>query len=277
MRFLPNQEFVGTAKSITVKNDDKYWKIIVLAEYEDEETPDLTYAEIKNAIGVDVGVAITLDTSNKENYQLPVEKIKKLEDEISVLKRRLKHKKKGSRSYRKMRGRINALYRRITNIRKDFAHKATTAIANNHRVVVVEDLRIKDMSKSARGTIEKPGKKVRQKAGLNRSIQREALAMIVYMLAYKLKARGGVLVKVDPKNTSITCNKCHQKDRKNRKTQSEFHCVFCNHQDNADHNASINILEAGRAFLVAEANSQGLSVLKGRVVTAVGKLKLIKL
>ena len=102
MRFLPNQEFVGTAKSITVKNDDKYWKIIVLAEYEDEETPDLTYAEIKNAIGIDVGVAITLATSNKENYQLPVEKIKKLEDEISVLQRRLKHKKKGSRSYRRL-------------------------------------------------------------------------------------------------------------------------------------------------------------------------------
>ena len=90
MRFLPNQEFVGTAKSITVKNDGKYWKIIVLAEYEDEETPDLIDAEIKNAIGVDAGIAITLDTCNKENYQLPVEKIKKLEDEISVLQRRLK-------------------------------------------------------------------------------------------------------------------------------------------------------------------------------------------
>lgn len=101
--------------------------------------------------------------------------------------------------------------------------------------------------------------------------------MIVYMLAYKLKVRGGVLVKVDPKNTSITCSNCHRMDRKSRKSQAEFHCVFCNHQDNTDHNASVNILEAGRAFLAAEANSQGLSALKGRVVTAVGKLKPTKL
>ena len=88
--------------------------------------------------------------------------------------------------------------------------------------------------------------------------------MIVFMLVYKLKACDGIMVKVDPKNTSITCSNCHRMDRKSRKFQAEFHCVFCNHQDNADHNASVNILEAGRAFLAVEANSQGLSVLKGR-------------
>ena len=86
--------------------------------------------------------------------------------------------------------------------------------------------------------------------------------MIVYMLTYKLKARDGIMVKVDPKNTSITCSNCHRMDRKSRKSQSEFHCIFCNHQDNADHNTSVNILEAERAFLAAEANRQGPSALK---------------
>ena len=85
MRFLPNQEFVGTAKSITVKNNGKYWKIIFLAEYEDKETLDLTDAEIKNAIGVDLGLPLRLIPAIKRTISSLLKRLKSLKMRFQYL------------------------------------------------------------------------------------------------------------------------------------------------------------------------------------------------
>ena len=91
----------------------------------------------------------------------------------------------------------------------------------------IEDLKIKNMSKSGKGTIENSGKNVKAKAGLNRSILNEAWRKFFTYLEYKLKLKGGILIKVDPKHTSQTCIKCGYISKDNRKEQETFKCVKC--------------------------------------------------
>ena len=117
--------------------------------------------------------------------------------------------------------------------------------AENQGIAVVEDLKIKNMTKSAKGTKETLGKKVKQKKGLNRAITQQSWGMFFALLEYKLQERGGELIKVDPKHTSQTCNKCGHVSKENRKSQSKFECESCGHSDNSDVNRTKNILARG--------------------------------
>ena len=101
------------------------------------------------------------------------------------------------------------------------------------------------MTKSAKGTKDKPGKRVKQKSGLNRSIAQQAWSTFRNLLAYKLNHLNGELRLVDPKYTSQTCPQCLTTDKRNRKSQAKFKCISCGHTANADHNAATNILRLG--------------------------------
>ena len=105
------------------------------------------------------------------------------------------------------------------------------------------------MTKSASGTMENPGSNVRAKSGLNRSILEEGLVEFVRQLEYKLKLKGGILIRVDPRSTSRTCPMCGHVDKENRKTQAVFCCMKCGYSDNADLVGAINIKRAGLARL----------------------------
>ena len=113
------------------------------------------------------------------------------------------------------------------------------------------------MSKSAAGTINNPGTKVKAKSGLNRAILTQAWHKFFTYLEYKLKLKGGLLVKVNPKHTSQTCHKCRYTSKDNRKEQAVFKCVKCGYSANADDNAAQNILRAGRTRMACEANLGG--------------------
>jgi putative transposase len=101
------------------------------------------------------------------------------------------------------------------------------------------------MTKSAKGTKETPGKQVKQKAGLNRSIIQQSWGLFFELLEYKLHERGGQLIMIDPKYTSQACNVCGHVDKNNRKSQSKLECISCGHSDNADLNGAKNILDRG--------------------------------
>ena len=105
------------------------------------------------------------------------------------------------------------------------------------------------MSASAGGTKESPGKNVRQKSGLNRSILDQGWYSFFQMLSYKLERGGGKLIKVDPRNTSRTCPRCGFVSAENRKSQATFACIGCGYRSNADEVGAINILRAGQARL----------------------------
>jgi len=137
----------------------------------------------------------------------------------------------------------------LRHARKDFLHKHSTAIAKNHGVVVVEALKVRNMSASAKGTVEEPGRMVRQKSGLNRAILDQGWSAFKTMLAYKLADRGGRVVEVNAAYTSQTCSACGCVNSANRLSQSDFACVNCAHAANADTNAAINILRRADSAL----------------------------
>ena len=145
-------------------------------------------------------------------------------------------------------------------MRKHWAHLTTTDIARRFGVVALEDLNIKAMTASAGGTVEEPGRNVRQKAGLNRSILNQAWGQLGEMLEYKLEAAGGRLIYVPSAYTSQTCQACGVIDAKNRESQSVFACVHCGHRDHADTNAALEIRRRSTALLLAEGGQLGRPV-----------------
>ena len=151
---------------------------------------------------------------------------------------------------------VAGLRAREARIRKDFLHKLTTDLAKSHGLVVIEDLRVCNMTRSARGTIVVPGSNVAQKRGLNRAILAQGWGELAAMLDYKLAERGGGLVKVPAAYTSQTCAECGVVDSRSRQTQAKFGCVACGHTDNADVNAARNILAAGLAVTARGAISE---------------------
>lgn len=128
------------------------------------------------------------------------------------------------------------------------AHKTTTNLARTYATVVVEQLDITNMVKSARGTIEEPGKNVAQKSGLNRSISQEAWGRTVTMLTYKTARYGGTLHKVPAPGTSLRCSVCGFTTPGSRESQAVFVCKNegCGWSGNADENAARNVLHLYR-------------------------------
>ena len=143
-------------------------------------------------------------------------------------------KVKFSANCQKAKRRVTNAQRKIRNTRNDRLHQASTMISKNHAVVVLEDLRITNMTASAKGTIENPGTNVLAKSGLNRRILDQGWGEFCRQLGYKLAWNGGTLLLVDSRNTSRTCAQCAQVSRENRQTQSAFRCLVCGHAANAD-------------------------------------------
>jgi putative transposase len=162
--------------------------------------------------------------------------------------RKLSRKVKFSNNWRKQKERIARLHLRIADARNDYLHKVSTEISKNHAMVVLEDLRVRNMSASAKGAVDEPGRNVRQKAGLNKAILDQGWHAFRRMLAYKLAWAGGALELMPPHHTSQTCPECGHVSKDNRQSQAVFRCEACGFEDHADHVAAINILRrAGHA------------------------------
>ena len=237
------------------------WRVthIVCLEYT-VTVPETGSAEelSRECTGLDRGVVIPLQLSDGTQYGTELkERTGPLTEKIKLLQKRFKHKTKGSRSWRALRKQIAKLHLRIRNIRRDILHKATADICKNHVCISMEELNLKNMTASARGTVENPSTNVRAKAGLNRELLLRALGEAGRMLEYKLRLRGGMLIKVPPQYTSQTCPVCGHVSSGNRISQSLFVCEKCGHKANADLNAAENIRRAGRARIAGDAGSKG--------------------
>ena len=138
---------------------------------------------------------------------------------------------------------IARLRARETDRRKDWAEKTSTGIARRFDVIRVEDLKIGNMTRSARGTRENPGRHVGAKAGLNRGILGSGWGLLVRRLADKAPGR---VEKIKPHYTSQRCSACGQVDPESRESQARFVCTACGFACHADVNAAKNIA-AGHA------------------------------
>lgn len=195
-------------------------------------------------VGVDRGVVALVALSNGE-IVAPVNALAACFASMAKAQRVLTRRRKGSNRWKHQKSRVNRIHTKIANTRKDQLHKVSLDLARRFGTVVVEALKTKNMTASAAGTVEEPGRNVAQKSGLNRAILDKGWHMFETMLAYKLAERGGTLVKVNPAFTSQTCAECGTISKANRESQADFECVSCGHAAHADLNAARNILRAG--------------------------------
>ncbi len=154
-----------------------------------------------------------------------------------------------SNNWKKAKGKVQKIHTAIANARKDFLHKTSTTISQNHVLVCIEDLQVKNMSRSAKGNSEQHGKRVKQKSGLNRVILDQGWGEFRRQLDYKVRWNGGMLLAVPPQHTSQTCPACGHISKENRQTQAKFLCIVCDYENHADVVGAINILERGYRLL----------------------------
>ena len=242
VRYRNSRETIGTIKNVAVFFKCGKWYVSIQTEYEQEEP-----VHSGSDIGIDMGIVRFATLSNSRYFE-PINAFHSLKGRLAKLQRRLKRKIKGSRNWKKLVAKISKLHHRIANIRKNFLHQISHTISNNHATVYVEDLKVGNMSKSAKGTKENPGKMVKQKSGLNRAILDQAWYEFRRQLEYKLRWRGGQLILVAPQYTSQCCPACGHTAKANRTTQALFDCVQCGYTKNADVVGAINVLQRGRAL-----------------------------
>ena len=135
----------------------------------------------------------TTDGSGPDHgsFLAPLNSFKRLENTLARAQRVMSRKTKFSSNWKKAKARVQQIHARIGNARRDYLHKASTAISKNHALVCVEDLQVRNMSRSAAGTLDVPGRKVAQKSGLNRAILDQGWAEFRRQLGYKLEWNGG--------------------------------------------------------------------------------------
>jgi transposase len=193
-------------------------------------------------VGIDRGVAVSAALSTGDLLHCPGLTARE-RTRLRRLQRKLARAKRGSNRRGRARHAIARLRARESDRRKDWAEKVSTDIARRFDLIRVEDLQIANMTRSAKGTRENPGRNVRQKAGLNRGILGSGWGLLVRRLEDKAPGR---VEKIRPALTSQRCSACGQVDRGSRESQAVFRCTACGFAGNADVNAAINIA-AGHA------------------------------
>lgn len=242
LRLRQSQPVDGLLKNVSIRREGSSWFCAIQVEVA-ETMPSINIAP---SIGIDLGVANFLATSAGA-LKASLAALATQQRRLKRYQRAVSRKVKGSCNRKKAITRLGNLHRRIARQRSDWLHKLSAELASQHPVIAIEDLKIKNMSASARGTIDAPGKNVRAKAGLNRSILDASWSEFRRQLEYKLAWRGGELLKIDPAYTSQRCSCCGFTDKANRRSQASFMCVACGHSEHADVNAAKNILAAGHA------------------------------
>ena len=259
-----NHKLQGEPKTVTIFRSVDGWHMSVA--YEQREQICHHQLNWNKAVGLDVGVVRFYTVSdNTDHFEVGLqEQLKPYIQDITRCQRNLSRKKPCGRnevvtdsgmyearlSFSKACGRVkdnlSAAYQKLFSARNDLQHKLAKRLADRYDIIVVEELKIAYMVLSAKGTLMNPGKGVSAKRGLNRSILFQAWRRFLTILEYKLKQKGGLLIKVPARYTSQTCPRCGHVSSANRKTQSEFKCTKCGYAANADFVAAKNIFRRGR-------------------------------
>jgi putative transposase len=253
LTFRKSRQITGTPRNVTVSRKGSHWFLSIQTEME-VATP---VHPSRSLVGIDRGVKQFAVLSDGTFHE-PLNAFKKLEHKLAKEQQRLARKTNRSNNWQKQKNRITRLHIRIADMRNDYLHKLSTTISKNHAAVVLEALKVKNMSASVKGTIEMPGRKVRQKSGLNKAILDQGWGNFRLFLEYKQARQGGMVIYVNPVYTSQTCSRCGHVHSDNRKSRSEFVCQSCGLAIHADFNAAINISRAGHAQLACQANGESM-------------------
>ncbi|WP_189467651.1 RNA-guided endonuclease InsQ/TnpB family protein [Litchfieldella qijiaojingensis] len=250
LRYRNSREALGELRNATVSQSGGKWFVSIQTR-RDVEPP----FPQGGAVGIDMGIA-RFATLSDGTFYAPLNSFKRHETALRKAQRAMSRKTKFSNNWKKAKARVQKIHSRIGNARRDYLHKTTTTISQNHAMVCIEDLQVRNMSRSAKGSAEQPGKQVRAKSGLNKSILDQGWFEFRRQLDYKLAWNGGHLIAMPPRNTSRTCPCCGHVSADNRRAQERFACVECGFEENADLVGAINVLRAGHARLACEVSGE---------------------
>jgi putative transposase len=243
----------GRVKTIQVRREGRRWMLVLSCD----QVPPRPLEPTGSAVGVDVGIASFATTSDGRQVSNPgygrVAAAK-----LATAQQVLVRKRQGSNNRRRARATVAARHRRIANQRRNFHHQAARALVARYDLLVVEDLKIRNMVRrpAPRPDPDEPGRFLPNgaaaKTGLNRSIHDAGWARFVSILRAKAEEAGRVVIDVDARHTSDRCEACGHTAKENRVSQAVFSCRRCGHAVNADEHAARNILRAGLAHLAVD-------------------------
>ncbi|MEU1372611.1 transposase [Streptomyces triculaminicus] len=237
---------MGMVKTISVKREGRKWFVVLTAEQARPEPLPAT----GSVVGVDMGIANFLADSNGGFVDNP-RYGRKAAVKLEAAQQALSRCKRSSKRRRKAVETVARLHRKVRRRRLDHAHKTALGLVREHDFIAVEDLKIRNMSKTPdlKPDPGQPGAFLPNgagaKAGLNRSIADAGWGVFLAILAAKAEGAGREVMAVDPRNTSRRCPECGHTAKENRPAQEKFHCVSCGHSAHADTVGALNVLRAG--------------------------------
>jgi putative transposase len=249
LKVTQHRQVEGRVKTIQVKRVGRHWYLVLLCDDMPERFLDRTGA----VVGIDVGVARFLTTSDGEHVESP-HYTKVGAERMVYAQQSLARKRRGSNNRRAARETVAKRHRKVANERRDFHHKIAKRLVQEYDVIVIEDLAVKNMTKRARPQIDpvNPGKFLPNggsaKSALNRSINDAGWAQFRSILEAKAEEAGRTVISVNPRHTSQRCHECGHVAAGNRVSQAAFRCKRCGHEAHADVNAARNILGVGLAL-----------------------------
>ncbi|WP_228011008.1 RNA-guided endonuclease InsQ/TnpB family protein [Nonomuraea phyllanthi] len=165
VRVHQHRRVSSTVKTISVKREGFRWYVVLSCD----DAPAQPLPATGAVAGIDMGVASLVTTSDGQHLANP-RHLQSSADRLAAAQQALARKKRGSKRRRRAVARVAALHAKVRRQRLDGAHKAALALVRAYDVIAHEDLRVTNMTRSASGTVEAPGRNVAQKSGLNRSI-----------------------------------------------------------------------------------------------------------
>jgi putative transposase len=185
-------------------------------------------------VGIDLNVKnVAFSTNLNRSYLKVIQKLEKYDKKYFKIQKKLSqryHKKSRSKNTKKLQKKQNKIHKKVKNIKEDFFHQTSLKMIKDFDRITIEKL---DIKKMIEGDIRH----------LRKSISEVSWDSLVSKIKYKAEMHNKILIQINPAYTSQRCHNCGHIDRKNRKIQSVFHCISCNHKENADINAARNILD----------------------------------
>jgi putative transposase len=235
----------GVVKTISVKREGRRWFLVLSCD----NLPTKPLPPAGAAVGIDLGVTVFLATSDGDLVANPRHR-RKAAGRLAFTQQSLARKKRGSNNRRRQREVVANRHRKVASQRRDFHHQLARRLVGDYDLLVLEELTVKNMSRSASGNPQAPGTNVAAKRGLNRSILDAGWAAFASILTGKAEEAGRQVIRVNPQHTSQTHWKCGLRGHRDGIV---FWCPHCSVSEHADLNAARNILRAGLARPAANA------------------------
>jgi putative transposase len=235
----------GEVCSLMIKREGRKWYALIGARVEVAASHPTGAT-----IGLDMGTTHLATLSTGERI-VNIRTNRRLAPKVAEAQRTLARARRGSKRRKRVKDKLLRLKRQEANCRATHLHQQSAFLTQRYATIVIEDLQIRNMMRSSKGTIDAPGTNVAQKTGLNRSIGDAAWGRFAELLTYKAARAGGSVVRVNPRNTSNECSRCHAITPS--RIGDLFECHACGLVMDRDHNAALVIEHRGVVVPLAEA------------------------